>query len=137
MSARVVLAMSGGVDSSAAAHLLLEEGYEVIGLFMRSGATEESSVTCALADNPAASKSVSTHSTANAVSEISNLKSEIPNLQLAIRPGAPGHSELPIVHPKSHKQGCCSASDAADARRGRLARHPISRAELSRCLRQN
>ncbi len=45
MAERVVLAMSGGVDSSAAAVLLHEQGYEVIGLFMRSGETETA---CAL-----------------------------------------------------------------------------------------
>ncbi len=71
---RVVLAMSGGVDSSAAAVLLQQQGYDVVGLFMRSGATEAES--CALPDNP-----------------------------------------LPIINAPAHKQGCCSASDAADARR--------------------
>lgn len=71
---RVVLAMSGGVDSSAAALLLQEQGHEVIGLFMRSGATEET--TCAT-----------------------------------------GEGLLPIVNAPARKQGCCSASDAADARR--------------------
>ena len=34
---KVVLAMSGGVDSSAAAALLKEDGYEVVGCFMRLG----------------------------------------------------------------------------------------------------
>jgi tRNA-specific 2-thiouridylase len=78
MAKRVVLAMSGGVDSSASAVLLQQQGYEVIGLFMRSGATESDQAT-------------------------------------VCRTSAMG--DLPILSPKTHKQGCCSASDAADARR--------------------
>lgn len=75
--ARVVLAMSGGVDSSVAAHLLREQGHEVVGLFMRHGHTIE------------------------------------PECEL----DKPTSSLLPLAEPRSNKQGCCSASDAADARR--------------------
>src|SRR5690554_7289178 len=35
MADRVIVAMSGGVDSSAAAALLLEAGYEVVGVTLR------------------------------------------------------------------------------------------------------
>ena len=77
--ASIVLAMSGGVDSSVAAHLLTEAGHEVTGVFMRHG---EESVQACQADD-----------------------------------GSPSPL-LPILQGRAdHKQGCCSASDAIDARR--------------------
>jgi tRNA-uridine 2-sulfurtransferase len=75
---RIVLAMSGGVDSSVAAYLLRSAGHEVIGVFMRHG--EEAQEACAVDSQPGFT--------------------------------------LPIFSGRAdHKQGCCSASDAEDARR--------------------
>jgi tRNA-specific 2-thiouridylase len=71
--------MSGGVDSSVAAHLLRSQGHDLIGVFMRHG--EESAEACRVGD------------------------------------GSPSPL-LPILQGRAdHKQGCCTASDAADARR--------------------
>ena len=84
--------MSGGVDSSAAAVLLQEQGYDVIGLFMRSGATEEQTCATGVGANSAGSD-----------------------------------FNVPVVSAQPNKQGCCSASDAEDARPCLLYTSPSTR----------
>ncbi|MEL6498239.1 MAG: tRNA 2-thiouridine(34) synthase MnmA [Planctomycetota bacterium] len=72
---KVLVAMSGGVDSSVAAALVREAGHEAVGVFMRLGSPDEK------LDEPV----------------------EVCDLPAASTKG-------------THKQGCCSVGDAADAR---------------------
>jgi len=83
---KVVLAMSGGVDSSAAAALLKEEGYEVVGCFMRLGSEDPEEI----ADG------------------YDNLHGSHKGKDCSLPVAQPTA--------RKHKQGCCSVNDAADAR---------------------
>ncbi len=84
---KVLVAMSGGVDSSVAAAILLREGYDVVGCFMRLGSPGESL------------EGLAPYVDSEASACAANKDADTPTRPLKI-----GH------------QGCCSINDAADAR---------------------
>ena len=55
---RVVVGLSGGVDSSVAAHLLLEQGHEVSALFMKNWEEDDNGNFCAAAEDLADAEEV-------------------------------------------------------------------------------
>jgi tRNA-specific 2-thiouridylase len=95
---KVLVAMSGGVDSSVAAALLLREGYDVVGCFMRLGSPGETLDELVEDSGPRSSGSGPCRT-----------RGPLPNGRGS--DGRGSDRKLRIGH-----QGCCSINDAADAR---------------------
>lgn len=108
---KVIVAMSGGVDSSVAAALLRDQGYDCVGVFMRVGVEHaEPEAACALAPGDSAG---GPHD-----SDTLGAPPTAPGLNGAAPTVSAGGGRTTPAPPRrrSLKHGCCSASDAQDAR---------------------
>ena len=56
--AKVIVGMSGGVDSSVSAYLLLQQGYQVEGLFMKNWEEDDTDDYCSAAEDLADAQEV-------------------------------------------------------------------------------
>ncbi|MCY2993744.1 MAG: tRNA 2-thiouridine(34) synthase MnmA, partial [Planctomycetota bacterium] len=121
---RVVVAMSGGVDSSVAAYLLQRQGHEIVGVFMRHG--EHSPVTPCGVASPVASPTPPVDRAFQPDIPVGQAFQPDESLTHAfppdctrpdVRPESLTYHPISSADRLSHKQGCCSATDAEDARR--------------------